>query len=158
MPKMQKNGTVKVNCLIIGDGQMRSQLEKRVLEYHMEDSVWFYGACYNAEDLAHLVSCCDICVSPGNVGLTAIECLSYGTPVCSHNDFSNQMPEFEAIIPGKTGDFFKRNDISDMAKVVENWLIRYPKKSKECINACYDIIDKKYNPYYQINVLKNALI
>lgn len=156
--KINEHGTVRVNCLIIGDGQMRSQLENRVAEYHMEDSVWFFGACYNAEELAYLVGCCDLCVSPGNVGLTAIDCLSYGTPVCSHNDFPNQMPEFEAIIPGKTGDFFKRNDINDMTRVVENWLIRYPQKSKECISACYEIIDNKYNPYCQINVLKSALI
>ena len=44
-------------------------------------------------------------VSPGNVGLTAIHSLSYGTPVLTHNNFNNQMPEVESIQPGFNGYF-----------------------------------------------------
>ena len=48
----------------------------------------------------------DLTVSPGNIGLTAIHSLSYGTPVCSHSNFNNQMPESEAIINFEKWFFF----------------------------------------------------
>lgn len=49
----------------------------------------------------------DLCVSPGNVGLTAMHSLVFGCPVITHNCFEWQMPEFEAIQPGITGDFLR---------------------------------------------------
>ncbi len=96
-----------------------------------------------------------ICISPGNVGLTAMHSLVYGTPVITHNNFANQMPEFEAIIPGKTGDFFIEDNVDDLANVIEKW-IKKP-ESQEISNNCFDIIDKYYNPNYQLSVIKGVI-
>ena len=52
---------------------------------------------YDENEIGDLIYNADLCVSPGNVGLTAIHTLTYGTPVLSHANFPNQMPEFEAI-------------------------------------------------------------
>ncbi len=55
-----------------------------------------------------------VCVSPGNIGLTAIHALSFGCPIITHNNFAEQMPEFESIKPSKTGYFYQQGDIADL--------------------------------------------
>ena len=98
-----------------------------------------------------------LCVSPGNIGLTAIHSLTYGTPAITHNNFSNQMPEFEAIQDGFTGSFFEENDINSLKLSIQKWLSKHPIKNDELIKNCYSIIDRYYNPQYQIKLLKSIL-
>lgn len=83
----------------------KQQLQQQVKSYNLANNIWFYGACYDEIKNAALIYNADLCVSPGNVGLTAMHSMVFGTPVITHNDFKWQMPEFEAIEPGKTGDF-----------------------------------------------------
>jgi hypothetical protein len=96
-------------------------------------------------------------VSPGNVGLTAIHALSYGTPVITHDDYKHQMPEFEAIVPGKTGAFFIANDLNSLRFEIESWLDLHSVKDEKLIEDCFKIIDNKYNPNFQISVIKSVL-
>ena len=86
----------------------------------------------------------DLCVSPGNVGLTAIHALSYGTGVASHNNFNNQMPEVESIIDGVNGFLFREGDYLDLVEKIRSFLKAKPLKKK-----ARQIIDEKYNPYSQ---------
>lgn len=150
--------SVKVNLVLVGDGVMRKELEEQVKRLGIEKNVWFYGACYDEKENAELIYNADLCVSPGNVGLTAIHTMMFGTPVVSHDNFMYQMPEFEAIKTGITGDFFKCGNIDSLCSVISEWL-------KHCIDDrqvirenCFREIDKEWNPYYQINVIKNNLI
>ena len=55
--------------------------------------------CYNEEANAELLYNASVCVCPAEVGLTAIHSLLFGTPVVSNDNFDEQMPEFESIIP-----------------------------------------------------------
>ena len=45
--------------------------------------------------------------------------LIYGTPVVTHNNFAEQMPEFEAVRPNVSGAFYKYNDVSDLCLKIE---------------------------------------
>lgn len=147
----------EINLVIIGDGDEKRRLEKLVNTYSLPQNVWFYGQCYEESELGMLIYNADLCVSPGNLGLTAIHSLSYGTPVITHNDFKNQMPEFEAITPGKTGAFFEVNDLRSLEFEIERWLKLNPEKSANIIEDCYKTIDDKYNPDFQIKVFKRIL-
>lgn len=153
---LKKKGR-NVNAVFVGDGTDRKRLIETTKHLELSNQVWFYGACYDESQIASLIYNADICLSPGNVGLTAIHSLSYGTPVITHNNFCDQMPEFEAITNGVNGAFFMENDWQDMAKVVGLWLEKHPYKSQELINKCFEVIDTKYNPYYQLEVIKRAL-
>lgn len=66
------------------------------------------------------------------------------------------MPEFESIEEGITGFFFKENDILDLVDKIKNWFNRKPNKG-EIRKNCYDLINKKYNPYFQLSVIKNCI-
>ncbi|MDQ2862797.1 MAG: glycosyltransferase, partial [Bacteroidota bacterium] len=90
-------------------------------------------------------------------GLTAIHCMVFGLPVITHNNFSNQGPEFEAIEPGKTGDFFIENSEEDLYKKIEFWIKINSEDRNNVRENCYQKIREKYNPHQQIEILKNII-
>ncbi len=145
------------NVVFVGDGEERLALEERIKELDLSQFVWFYGACYDEEENARLLYNADLCVSPGNVGLTSIHSLTFGTPVLTHNDFMWQMPEFEAIKDGVTGCFFEKDNENSLATCIEEWIEAKKDKREETRTACYDVIDKEWNPYYQMEVFKSVL-
>ncbi len=147
----------KINLAIVGDGSERSHLQKLIKEKNLSEQVWLYGQTYDEKTIGELIYNADICVSPGNVGLTAIHALSFGTPVITHNNFRKQMPEFEAIENGTSGCFFEDGNASSLEEAIEGWLTLHPKKDKELINACYRRIDNFYNPAYQVRILQKGL-
>jgi len=156
--KKLSNKNLKINTLFIGDGAICKQLKQSVKNYDLNDYFNFYGACYEEAELAELIGICDICVSPGEVGLTAITALGYGVPVISHDNFDFQMPEYEAIIPGFNGDLFKHDSIEDLAKKIKNWITKNADVPKnEIQKKCYQVIDTKYNPKNQVRILNNIV-
>jgi glycosyltransferase involved in cell wall biosynthesis len=145
-----------VNLLIIGDGEAKNQL-KAMLNEHEESFIHLFGPCYDETLIGEMLYNADLCVSPGNVGLTAIHSLSFGTPVCTHNNYANQGPEIESITEHKTGFLFKENDLNDLTNKIKGWLITHRSKDEALKKECFKIIDEYYNPFYQEEVL-NTLI
>lgn len=145
------------NLILVGDGAERAKLEKIAGELGIAERVWFYGACYDDHTNAELIYNADLCVAPGNVGLTAMHAMVFGTPVISHSDFKWQMPEFEAIRPGSTGDFFERDNLSSLVATIRGWLDSH--SDREAVRqACYEEIDTYWTPEFQMKVLEKNLI
>lgn len=153
--ELKKQGR-NFNLVLIGDGEMKAELEQLTLKENINENVWFYGECYDEKELSDIIYNSDLCISPGNVGLTAIHAMSFGTPVITHNNFPYQMPEFEAVLPGKTGDFFEYDNLESLVNTIKRWFDKGHDRS-EIRNNCYRIIDEKYNPFKQIEVIKNAI-
>ncbi|WP_321518084.1 glycosyltransferase [uncultured Bacteroides sp.] len=145
------------NLTLIGNGEAREYLEELTKKLGLEDCIWFYGACYKETELAELIYNADLCVSPGNVGLTAIHSMTYGTPVITHDNFPYQGPEFEVIFEGVTGTFFEYSNIPSLASAVLRWFANAPQRDV-IRNNCYEVIDNRYNPYVQIELLKKILL
>lgn len=83
--------------------------------------------------------------------------MTFGTPVLTHSNFMNQMPEFEAIREEKTGLYFKEDSIEDIAEKIIYWFNR-PKYSRESVRrSCYKEIDDFWTPQFQLDVLKKHL-
>lgn len=144
------------NVVFIGSGQKQPELEKLTMTLGLQKQVWFYGACYDDKENAQLIFDADICVAPGNVGLTAMHTMVFGTPVLTHDDFKWQMPEFEAIKPNLTGDFFLRNDIISLADKIQEW-VECHQDREQVRNNCFREIDSNWTPEFQLNVLKNVI-
>ena len=153
--KLKKLG-LGYNITFVGDGVERENLEKMSESLGIEANTWFYGACYDEKRNAELLYNADICISPGNVGLTAMHAMTFGCPVLSHNNFSMQMPEFEAIDVGKTGDFFQEDDIDSLVDTIIRWQTNSANRDIVRLD-CYKIIDEKYNPHVQIETLKSTI-
>src|SRR5690606_35683945 len=93
---------------------------------------------------------------PGNVGLTAMHALTYGTPVVSHSNASRQGPEFESIKDGVSGFLFKEDDVDSLVDAIL-------KCKKAIVNGkitregCRRIIQDYYSFTYQEKVFKKLL-
>ena len=143
----------KINLVFIGTGDQEENIKKQISSF---PNVWMYGACYDEKKIGELIYNSNVCVSPGNVGLTAIHSMVFGTPVITHNNFANQMPEFEAIIPGKTGDFFERDNVGELSVVLKKWISPVIDR-EEVRNQCFRIIEQKYNPYFQLKIISEVV-
>lgn len=145
------------NLTIVGNGAERQNLQNLIHTLKLDNRVWLYGESYDETINAHLIYNAHLCVSPGNVGLTAVHSLTYGTPVITHNNKAWQMPEFEAIKPGVTGNFFQENDASHLAKTIEEWLVAHAHNRNEVRQHCYSEIDESWTPHYQLSVFKTHI-
>ena len=143
-----------VNLVFVGSGIEEERLKENAKS--INDNVWFYGACYEEEKIAELIYNSTVCISPGNVGLTAMHSLVYGTPVITHSDFTRQMPEFEAIEYGISGLFFIKDNEIDLENKIVDWL-GISASRQNIRDNCFKIIDKKYNPNFQLNVIKKVI-
>ncbi|MDY9918320.1 MAG: glycosyltransferase [Proteiniphilum sp.] len=144
----------EVNLVVMGEGPEREKLED-MGKIGLENKwLHFTGACYDEEVIGKFLSMSDLCVSPGNVGLTGIHSLSFGTPVGTHDNMVNQMPEAEAVEDGYNGFFFKENDVNDLRDKIKDWVNNMDRNLLR--ERSYEIIDKYYNPHYQLTVFKRA--
>lgn len=152
-----KNKGEIYNVVLIGNGEDKAKLEQMVAEKGLRENFWFYGACYDEEINAELLYNSDMCVVPGDVGLTAIHSLMFGVPVVSHNCFKYQGPEFETIKPGITGNFYEYGSVNALASCISNWFKEKAYERNNVRQDCYNVIDTEWNPNFQMKVLSKHL-
>lgn len=146
---------ILLNCIIIGDGPEKSILEQKTQVQKLDKRVYFTNSLYKEEDIAKYFLIADLMVSPGNVGLNCIHSLSYGVPVITHDNFSSQNPEVEAINDNKNGLFFKYNDFNDMTAKIQLWF----STEHDAINdECLKPILSSYNPKKHAEKINNAVL
>lgn len=149
----------KVNVLFVGEGEARKDLESLAQRLELTNYCHFYGASFKSEELELLFSLSSLCISPGEVGLTAMSALGNGIPVLSHDDFNFQMPEYEAIEPGVNGMLFKRNSIPDLALKTKQWIVENRDTPEDLMRSnCHKIIREKYNAEYQAELINAILV
>ncbi len=147
----------KFNLVFIGDGSEKEALIQLTKDKELTEQVWFYGACYDEAVNAELIYNADLCVAPGNIGLTAIHVLMFGCPAITHNDFKYQMPEFEAITGNRTGSFFERGNAISLAESIKEWFQLNGSSRDTIRDYCFKEIDSNWNPRFQMNVIKQVL-
>lgn len=145
------------NMTFIGGGDMHDELATMTVGLGLKDNVWFYGPCYDEKVLGEMIYNADLCVSPGNIGLTAMHSLVFGTPAITHDDFPHQMPEFEAIKDGVTGTFFKNGNVDSLAEGIVRWFEKHGNDREDVRKACMKEIDENWTPQFQIEVLRKNL-
>ena len=151
----KKKGNI-YNCLIVGAGSELDNLRHLSNSMEISDSVCFYGPSYDENINAKLIMLAECCVSPGNVGLTAIHSLSLGTPVITHKNMSNQGPEAEAVIQDETGLFFEEDNANSLSDVVDNMILN--KKKLSMGTNCIEQVKKYWNPGNQAAIFDKAVL
>ena len=84
----------------------------------LDRNIHFLGPIYDNSKLAYYYDKSLFCVSPGNIGLTAISAILAGCPVITHNDYTRQGPEFECIEDGENGYFFDYNNVISLTETL----------------------------------------
>lgn len=148
---------IMANIVIVGGKTDDDELYRKIDSCNHDGHIWLYGPCYNEEKNAELLYNASVCVCPAEVGLTAIHSLSFGTPVVSNDNFDEQMPEFESIIPNQTGSFFKENDVEDLANHIYRWVTVSNNERQNIRDLSRNEILEKWSVDYQISLLRNVL-
>jgi glycosyltransferase involved in cell wall biosynthesis len=148
-----KAGGRPVVLLLVGDGPERGALEALAKERGV--ACVFYGACYDEGVVSRLVMMSRCMVAPGKVGLTAMTALAYGVPVVTHGDADNQMPEWEAVVPGKTGTLFKEGDVADLARAIGVWTSG--DRDPAVAAACIEIVERFWNAPMQRRCIERCI-
>lgn len=145
-----------VNVLFVGSGPEMGRLLSIVADIGLSDFVHFYGETYDEFEIGSLISISDICVSPGEVGLTCMHAMAYGVPVITHDNFEFQGPEVEAIQPGISGCFFKQDDVRSLTDCLRN-VLNSTNKKNDFKTECINVIEAKYNIHVQFETINNFL-
>lgn len=153
-----KNRGEKYNVVLVGDGPEKNKLYELAQSLKIADCVWFYGASYDENCNAELIYNADLCVAPGNIGLTAMHVMMFGCPAISHNLFSHQMPEFEAIKEYETGRFFEYNNQESLNDSISQWFSSSNYDREKIRQACFREIDTRWSPYYQMDIINSVIL
>lgn len=143
-----------VDVLLVGDGPERERLAALAAERGVK--CVFYGACYDEAVLSRLIMMSNVMVSPGAIGLAVMHAHAYGTPVVTHDRVDDHGPEFEAIVPGRNGSLFVRDDINDLARAVGEWTDT-PSPRDRVREGCYSIIERFWNAAFQRRAIERAI-
>lgn len=151
---LEKQGQ-PVNVLIVGEGPHKSTLQNLAGELGVHAK--FTGAVYGEEQLARMLIASDIAVMPGPIGLLAMHAISYGVPVITHDSFDKQMPEAESIIEGKTGAFFREDDIGSLVDTIAQ-VLDLSQSFEERSTVIREVIERFYNPITQRILIDRAVM
>jgi glycosyltransferase involved in cell wall biosynthesis len=100
--------------LLVGDGSERSALQRRVLELGLSGRVELPGHVWDENKLREIYRRSMMAVSPGYVGLSAIQAMAFGVPMLvSRHELHS--PEIEACVEGQTCEFFETDSVNDLA-------------------------------------------
>lgn len=152
--RLLRNEGVLVNFLVVGSGPAEDELKQMAKDLCLP--VCFWGQSYDESALARLYAMSDLTVIPDKAGLTVIQSLAYGVPVLAHDDWESQGPEWEAIVPGKTGLYFASGDVLGLSRAIKDWFDRVDDQS-EVSRACHEVVERHYNVEYQRLVIDAAV-
>ena len=98
--------------IIIGDGNHKPKF----IDYN---NVYDFGALYDSKIKQELFTIADLYFQPGWVGLSIVEAMAYGKPICTfiRSKETLQCVEYSYIIDGENGLIF--NNINDFIKKIE---------------------------------------
>lgn len=126
-------------CLkFVGAGPQQSLLQKMAADRGVEKRVLFRGHVGGYDDIRKEYQSALVSVSPGYIGLSLIQTLSFGVPMITGND-EPHAPEIEAAIEGENTLFFRSDDPDALASSIlsvfkqkESWIGRRRSISEYC--------------------------
>jgi glycosyltransferase involved in cell wall biosynthesis len=142
-----KNRGTDVDVLLVGQGPELAQLTERAHFHGVR--LFVPGPAYGDAELGMVYDVTDITVVPSAAGLTVLQSLKFGRPVITDDDIYEQMPESEAIIPGRTGDYFRHGDLQSLTDVMELWLVRRRESRSHTAEQCMASLEDRWSPHAQ---------
>lgn len=108
-----------VRLKIIGDGELKNDIETDIRSFGVADRVDFYGAINCEKYISKIANSCRISVYPGDVGLSLNHALSYGIPTIIHSNRSAHMPEVDMFEDSWKVLMFEKNNHEDMIVTIK---------------------------------------
>lgn len=118
--------------VVVGDGAERERLQALAEKLGIADRVDFPGHISDLSKLREIYASALVAVSPGYVGLSAIQCMAFGVPMLVSRDEPHS-PEIEACRENETCRFFATDDANALATEMSTfyssreWIARRPR-------------------------------
>jgi len=103
---------------LVGDGEMRPELQAMVDAQGLAKHFRFPGAVYEEPLLSRWYLCAQAFIVPTFMGLSAHHAMSYGVPVVTDDSLDSQGSEFEILAPGLNSLTYREGDVADLARVL----------------------------------------
>lgn len=143
-----KNEGIKLKILIAGEGKLKKDLEKKIINENLQENIKLIGHITNISEFMKSI---DIFVFTSRYEGSAnalIEALHHEKPVVAFNISSNP----EIIISGKNGYLATPFDTKEMSNMIIN-LIKNKKLQKKFVKAGSDLLREKFDLYKNLNIL-----
>jgi glycosyltransferase involved in cell wall biosynthesis len=131
----------RARFLIIGDGELRSDLEALAAERGLLGRLAFAGL---REDVARLLAATDVYVKPGVVegfiGITVLEALSLGKPVVAFDTEDVKL----ALTDGETGLIAANGDVDQLADRIL-YLLDNPQVGDRLGQAGHQVVTERFD-------------
>lgn len=105
-------------AILIGDGEMRSELEQLAASLGIGQFVRFLGSIYDERQLCPWYLSSDVFVVPTFLGLSGHHAMSYGLPVVTDDSLDQQGSEFEILADGLNGLTYAEGSATDLAQTL----------------------------------------
>ncbi|MDQ8193297.1 glycosyltransferase [Coraliomargarita sp. SDUM461004] len=132
-----------LQCLFVGDGVLREEMETLARDLKIESSVHFVG-WRPGEEIASWMAAADVLVVPSwreAQGLVVVEAMSVATPVIASR--VGGLPDL--VIDRETGRLFEAEDVSSLADLLVNAFIN--RSESECMaQAAQARVEAYYSP------------
>lgn len=107
-----------IHLVMIGDGDDLARLRELTDSLSICGKVHFVGALYEEIEIARHMRLCHAAVIP-EAGLPIIHPMGYGLPPIISDNIEKHGTEWEAVEDGKTGFFYRDNDVEDLVNTVQ---------------------------------------
>lgn len=104
--------------VLIGNGEMRQELESMVAARGMGDAFRFLGGIYDESVLSRWYMSAAVFVVPTCIGLSAHHAMSYGVPIVTDDSLDSQASEFDILASGLNALTYSEGNSSALAKVL----------------------------------------
>lgn len=127
-----------IRLVIVGDGALLDEVRSAAAKSRATERITIAGYVDDTEEIRDLYAHAIASVSPGYVGLSITQSLSFGVPmIVSRHE--NHAPEIEAAVAGKNSLFFETDSSQDLTNVMlevvrnrETWAMAGPEISRAC--------------------------
>jgi len=128
---------------IVGSGDQFDTLRELANNSVYHNRIIFHGHISDIDQLKKIYTNCAASVSPGYVGLSITQSLSFGVPMIISREEPHS-PEIEAMIEGFNGSFFDTDDINSLALQMKYW-VNHVKDSENLSESIVEDCKKRYS-------------
>ncbi|MFQ5806551.1 MAG: glycosyltransferase family 4 protein [Phycisphaerae bacterium] len=129
--------------VIVGEGRAHGAMERCCHKYDLTDSVAFWGAVYDEDELAPLFLSARLFACPRRLGLSLHHAFGYGLPVVTFDNPQTHGPEFEALESGVNGIAVTEDDLDALTESVHR-LLCDPELAGELGTAARETVLREY--------------
>lgn len=146
---------IEADVLLVGAGPSEENL--RATAKALGVRLFLPGPVYSDSELQEIYSRLTVTVLPTLAGLSVIQSLRFGIPVITHDNPYEQVPEFEAIEAGRTGDLYQYGSRESLTETIRRWLERPSSERKDIETACLEAVATRWNAEAQALAIKREL-